>query len=157
MTRWRRAAREALTLAVSATILGFVYTGMGGKGIFASEPSATAAGQTSPGIIHVQEARQLHESGEALFIDARHPLEYALGHIPGAVNIPLGDLELRRNQVDDLPKDRILVTYCDGVQCNSSLALAANLREAGFSSVRVFFAGWNEWTSNGLPVEASGQ
>lgn len=157
MTRWRRAAREALALAVSATILGFVYTGMGGKGIFASEPSAVSAGQASPSIIHLQEARQLHESGEALFIDARHPLEYALGHIPGAVNVPLGDLEHRRDQIDDLPKDRILVTYCDGVQCNSSLALAAKLREAGFPSVRFFFGGWNEWTGSGLPVEASGQ
>lgn len=157
MTPLRRAMREALALAVAATVLGFLYTGIGGKGIFASEKSSPSISQAAPTMIHLQEARELQESGEALFIDARHPMEFARGHIPGALNIPLGELDQRKEQLEALPRDKILVTYCDGVQCNSSLALAVKLREAGFPSIRVFFSGWNEWTGNNLPVEATVQ
>lgn len=155
MMRWRTGFREAVIMALCASVLGFVYTGITRKGVFAAEfsqgPAASRPGEQSS-IIHVDEAKELYESGRALFIDARHPFEFALGHIRDAVNIPLGEFEKRQGQIDSLPRDKVLVTYCDGVQCNSSIGLAVRLREAGFQSVRIFFAGWNEWQARGLPV-----
>lgn len=155
MTRWRAGVREAAIIALCASVLGFIYTGITRKGLFAEESSGEPVGFHSGAastIIQVDEARELHESGRAVFIDARHPFEFALGHIPDAVNIPLSEFEKRRDQIDSLPRDKVLVTYCDGVQCNSSIALATRLREVGYQNVRIFFAGWNEWQAGNLPV-----
>jgi rhodanese-related sulfurtransferase len=157
MIGWRAAIREALALALCASVLGFMYTGIRGKGLFAPDisHSSVSANSAAPTIIHVSEAKELLESGRAIFIDARPPFEYDLGHIPRAVNIPLGDFDSHRGRLDSFPKNKILVTYCDGVECNSSIGLASRLREAGFPAVRIFFAGWNEWQNSNLPVETT--
>jgi rhodanese-related sulfurtransferase len=106
-------------------------------------------------MIHLPEVKALFDSGTALFIDARHTFEFARGHIRGAVNLPLNEFESRSGMVDSLPRNKILITYCDGVECNSSIGLAARLRDAGFSGVRIFFAGWSEWQAQNLPTEAT--
>ncbi|GJQ21157.1 MAG: hypothetical protein HBSIN02_15120 [Bacteroidia bacterium] len=160
MTRWHAGLREAAIIALSASVFGFVYTGIMRKGLFAegySQESAVSRPGSPSTIIHVDEARELYESGRALFIDARHPFEFAMGHIPNAINIPLGEFEKRESQIDSLPRDKVLVTYCDGVQCNSSIGLAARLREAGFQNVQIFFGGWNEWQARNLPITKSMQ
>ncbi|MEX2117657.1 MAG: rhodanese-like domain-containing protein [Bacteroidota bacterium] len=108
-------------------------------------------------MIHIAEAKHRFESGGALFIDARHAFDFAHGHIRGAVNLPLDEFDSRAGFVDSLPKNKILITYCDGVECNSSIGLASKLRDAGFSGVRIFFAGWSEWQNQNLPTETSGQ
>lgn len=157
MTGLHRAVKEALVIALVAATLGFMNSALRGKGVFAAvgSPSSPLHAPVSPTMIHLPEAKDLFESEEALFIDARHEFEYAHGHIPGALNLPISEFDARRTVVDFLPKDRILITYCDGVECNSSINLATKLHEAGFSGVRIFFGGWNEWTSQDLPTEAT--
>jgi rhodanese-related sulfurtransferase len=46
---------------------------------------------------------------QALILDVREPLEFEAGHLEGAVNISLGDL---RERMDELPRDREILTYC---------------------------------------------
>lgn len=106
-------------------------------------------------MIGVQEAQELFQSGTALFVDSRHEFDYKLGHIKGAVNIPLKDFGTRMDVLAKLPRDRTLVTYCDGAECNSSIELASRLHMAGFSGVKIFFEGWNVWKSLNLPTEAA--
>lgn len=160
MSRLRQSSREGLGIILCATVLGFAVTAIRDKGVFAGESPATSATRQPPGdsptMIHLPQAIALYESGQGLFIDARHALEYRRGHIRGAINLPLHEFEIRRSQVDSLPRDKVLITYCDGVECNSSIGLAARLREAGFSGVKIFFAGWNEWQQQNLPSEGAG-
>ncbi len=108
----------------------------------------------APAMISLDEARTFFESKEGLFIDARNPHEYRRGHIRGAINIPLKDFVKEKDLLAKTPKDKLLVTYCDGVECNSSMSIAEKLMELGFRNVRIFFGGWKDWEANKLPVQS---
>lgn len=88
--------------------------------------------------------------GEVTVLDVRPPEEYAAGHLPGAVNIPLEELERR---LGELPKDREVVAYCRGPYCVLAWEAAARLREKGIPARRLD-GGLPEWRLAGLPVEA---
>ena len=62
--------------------------------------------------VHVSEVRGLVESG-AYIIDVREPMEYAAGHLKGAVNIPLSQF---RDRIDEVPKDRPVYLHCRSSQ-----------------------------------------
>ncbi len=82
-------------------------------------------------------------------IDVRPPEEYAAGHVPGAVNIPLNQLEQR---LDELDKDQEVVAYCRGPHCVLAFDAVARLREQGLNARRLE-DGFPEWKTAGLPVE----
>lgn len=84
-------------------------------------------------------------------LDVRPADEFALGHLPGAVNIPLRDLEARLAELD--PKQGI-VAYCRGPYCVLSFEAVAALRARGFN-IRRLEDGYPEWRAAGLPVETS--
>ena len=155
----RLAIREALLISVAATILGFAYTALTQKGIFAI-PSPTPVLLTSdaglsPEMIEVEEALEMFGAGTAVFIDTRDEWDYRAGHIKGAVNIPLADLDTRTDTLRDLPGDKRLITYCDGTRCSSSIEFANRLYSVGISNVKIFFGGWEEWKSRQFPMETS--
>lgn len=83
------------------------------------------------GTISGAEARQLVDQGARL-VDVRSPEEYAAGHIDGAVNIPVGEIEARSGELGD--KNGAIVLYCRS-GARSARAKAA-LRSAGFTAVR---------------------
>lgn len=151
---FRQAAKESLLILLASSVLGISYSAVSQKGFFRPGNSIAQLAKTAPSVISVEEARALYNS-KALFVDSRHPYEFKQGHIPGALNIPLSRFGENGSSLDAISKDKLLVTYCDGVDCNSSMQLAAKLFEAGFTNVRVFFSGWQEWKSRGLPVEQS--
>jgi len=155
MTRFHTAWRESLAIILCSLVLGFSHTFVQGKGIFAQPaPQRISLGTSSaaPSIIDIQEALNLFQSEEAVFVDARHEYDFKLGHIRGAINLPLAEFETKADVVSSLPKNKTLITYCDGAECNSSIELATKLIESGFSSVKVFYSGWNEWQNQRLPV-----
>lgn len=159
MSLFQRSIREATWILLAAGVLGFSYTATFKKGLFSNNAKAveTPSGESNAPlpIIDVAAARNLFESGAALFIDARHEFDFKLGHIKGAVNLPLKDFEARKSTLAFFPKNKTIVTYCDGAECNSSIALAAKLFAEGFMDVRIFFGGWNEWNAHQLPTEKS--
>ncbi|MCK5275971.1 MAG: metalloregulator ArsR/SmtB family transcription factor [Alphaproteobacteria bacterium] len=87
--------------------------------------------------------------GLVTVLDVRPEEEFLLGHVPGAVNIPLGDLERRLAELD--PKQEI-VAYCRGPWCVLSFEAVAALRQRGFAARRLE-DGLPEWQAAGLPVE----
>ena len=156
MTRLRRALQEALALTICAVALGFTYTYVQHKGFFdngTAKPRVQPADIVPPSMIHLEGAKSLFDSSKAVFIDARHSFDFNLGHIKGALSLPLADFQQHRSLLNALPRDKILVTYCDGIDCNSSIELAAKLYEAGYSGVRIFFGGWTQWQEHNGPVE----
>jgi rhodanese-related sulfurtransferase len=67
-------------------------------------------------------------------LDVRPAAEYAAGHLPGAVSIPVGEL---RRRLAELPGDREIVAYCRGPYCAFAHDAVGLLREAGFSALRL--------------------
>jgi len=82
-------------------------------------------------------------------LDVRPPDEFAVGHVPGAVNIPLDELEAR---LADLDPGHEIVAYCRGPWCVLSFEAVAALRARGFN-VRRLEDGLPEWRAAGLAVE----
>jgi rhodanese-related sulfurtransferase len=148
---FRHVLHDAAVIVAVATVFGFGYTALLSKGLFAQAGKKNAT--PAPPVISYAEARALFDGGNALFVDARPPFDFGLGHIKGAFNLPLKDFDASGAILELLPKDQLLVTYCDGEDCNSSVLLAAKLDSAGYKHVKVFFGGWKEWTARHLPVE----
>lgn len=73
-------------------------------------------------------------AGEVTLLDVRPHDEYQAGHLPGAINIPLEELERRFRE---LPHDQEIVAYCRGPYCAISLQAVKLLRESGLHAVRL--------------------
>ena len=71
---------------------------------------AAAAAQYNAGRIELAEFQKLHAAGKILVVDVRDEQSFANGHIPGAINIPLGTEDRRIEQVKT--EKRPIVTYC---------------------------------------------
>jgi len=59
--------------------------------------------------VGIEESKAAFDNGEAVFLDVRSESSYATGHIPGALSIPLADLEMRMEELDP---DQWIITYC---------------------------------------------
>jgi rhodanese-related sulfurtransferase/DNA-binding transcriptional ArsR family regulator len=90
-------------------------------------------------------------AGAVTLIDVRPQDEFVLGHLPGALNIPLRDLEMRLPELDPAQE---IVAYCRGPYCVLSYEAVAALRARGFN-VRRLEDGLPEWRAAGLPVVAA--
>jgi ArsR family transcriptional regulator len=89
--------------------------------------------------------------GAVSVLDVRPADEFAMGHLPGAVNIPLDQLEARLAELDPAQD---VVAYCRGPYCVLSYEAVAALRARGFKARRLE-DGLPEWRAAGLPVEGA--
>jgi rhodanese-related sulfurtransferase len=119
-------------------------------------PLQAAAGLDPSHFIDLGQARARHQAG-VMFVDARAEDFYLIGHIEGALSLPVADFETAfAAREKDLPeKDQELVCYCSGFGCEESVELAQKLLERGYSRVLVYLGGWPEWSEAGLPVESA--
>jgi rhodanese-related sulfurtransferase/biotin operon repressor len=88
--------------------------------------------------------------GAVTVIDVRPPDEYALGHLPGAINVPLAELDVRAEGFD---RGREVVAYCRGPWCVMSFEAVAALRRKGLPARRLE-DGLPEWKAAGFTIEA---
>jgi rhodanese-related sulfurtransferase len=138
-----------LYLAVSAALLA--VTGAAAQSVFDSTvPEAAPRTQD----ISTSELRRLLRDGSATLFDARPPREFAISHIPGAVNVaprPGMPAHLYVSDVAEIgrllngDRRRPLVLYCNGPTCGKSRRLAAELVAAGHSNVRRYQLGAPGW------------
>ncbi len=96
-----------------------------------------------------QELQARMKDGLVTVLDVRPADEFALAHIPGAINVPVAELETR---LASLTGAQELVAYCRGAYCVMSFEAVARLREKGFAARRLE-AGMPEWIAAGLPIE----
>jgi len=164
-----RSLQEAAAIAIVGIVLGIAYNAVSGRGIELirkehqltwvsdSVQQSSPAEAPQPLLINIDEAYRIFQEGNALFIDSRHEEEYLEGHIKGAISLPLKSLEADPRLVQTIPKDKLIVTYCSGVECDQSIDLGQKLASMGFRNVRIFFAGWNDWQQRNLPIETGRQ
>jgi rhodanese-related sulfurtransferase/DNA-binding transcriptional ArsR family regulator len=91
---------------------------------------------------------QRAKNGLVTVLDVRPPEEFAAGHVPGAVNIPIHELEKR---LAELPKRKEVVAYCRGPYCLMSYDAVVLLRKKGLRARRLE-DGLPEWKLAGLPT-----
>ncbi len=105
-------------------------------------------------VISIEEARALFLTGGAIFLDARSPEDFQAGHIQGALNLPAQNFdEFFPVVLPEITPDSLIITYCDGENCELSKDLAFALSAKGYSHVRVLVNGWSSWRDANLPVE----
>ncbi len=98
-----------------------------------------------------EELIQRAKEGSVTVLDVRPPVEYAAGHLPGAVNIPLTEL---KKHLGELNPEHEIVAYCRGPYCVLAFEAVKQLRAKGFH-VRRLQDGYPEWKNAGLPVESN--
>lgn len=89
--------------------------------------------------------------GLVTVLDVRPKDEFMMEHLPGAINIPLEELETRLSEIDDAQE---VIAYCRGPYCVLSYEAVSALRKKGFKARRME-DGLPEWRAAGLPLESS--
>jgi rhodanese-related sulfurtransferase len=93
-------------------------------------------------------------SDSVVLLDTLPADYYDRAHIRGAVNLVEADVEATAPQA--LPdRDASIVTYCANIACRNSEVVADRLRRLGYTNVRKYREGIEDWESAGLPIERS--
>ena len=100
--------------------------------------------------VNTLQATQLMNRDDALVVDLRAADEFARGHILGAKNVPLAELERRAGELEKFKSKPVIVHCGDG---NRAGGAVAQLRRSGFANVVNLSGGYAAWQQAGLPVE----
>lgn len=104
------------------------------------------------------QVKELFDSKDAVFIDAREGSVFQQGHIQGATSFPLADLESNLPAfLKKVPSETNLVIYCGGYGCHDSKNLGEKLLQQGFRQIFIFEGGYPEWKDAGYPIEGARQ
>lgn len=160
--------KEALLIAAVACLLGTAFSlkllasSMEGELVadiqrYQINALEREAVKISPEIrfVNLVAAKKLFDEDQAVFLDARSRDEYQSGHISSALSTPIlavvkRDLDLNRL----LPMERkVVVAYCSGGLCDTSVELAKELVDMGHSNIYVLGEGYPGWKAAGYPVE----
>jgi rhodanese-related sulfurtransferase len=98
------------------------------------------------------ELERLVAAGDVTLVDALPASYYEQAHLPGALNLVASDVEARASIL--LPnKDAAIVTYCSNEACGNSQAVANRLQRLGYSNVRKYREGIQDWAAAGNTIE----
>ncbi|QEP44143.1 ArsR family transcriptional regulator [Ectothiorhodospiraceae bacterium BW-2] len=103
--------------------------------------------------IPAKELLQRVREGLVTVLDVRPPEEFAAGHLPGAVNVPLDELERLWSSFNP---EREIVAYCRGPYCVLAYSAVERLRAHGLQARRLE-DGYPEWKAAGLPISSIAQ
>lgn len=118
-----------------------------------------SADEGDPPFIAIDVAQMEHQMGGVLFVDARDSAEFNCGTIPGSVNLPFDYLPEENleafidSSLGNTAKDKHLIVFCSGEECDLSLMLARNLQAYNYTNISIFFGGSREWEKFGLEIE----
>jgi rhodanese-related sulfurtransferase len=155
----RRVLRQALTLVILSVVAGAaVHLSLIKKFARGEFRDSFFEAAEYPGfrLITIEEAEDLWHDGTAVFIDARRASFFGEGRVPRALNVPASETsKTLPAEILALARERTLVVYCEGGDCQSSLLMAKRLHGEGFKDIRVMTGGWSAWQAAGLPEEKS--
>jgi len=90
------------------------------------------------------------EQGTVTIIDVRPEKEYIAGHVSGAINIPIEELD---NKLNKLPQNKEVIAYCRGPHCVLAFDAVSKLRRHGLKARRME-DGFPEWATAEMPIES---
>ena len=101
--------------------------------------------------------RKLDAGDDFVLVDALAPMVYAHSHLPGAINLPPSAVEPTRLARRIPDRDTEIVVYCSNPNCDDSVLAAQRLQELGYTNVRHYPGGKDEWRAAGFPLERAGR
>ena len=120
----------------------------------ASDHPTTTKDTTMTSTITRTDLLALLAAGTVTVVDALPQSYYDQQHLPGALNLVEGDVDARAG--DLLPDvTATIVTYCSNPACGNSKAVARRLEKLGYTDVRTYPGGIQEWVEAGLPTQAT--
>ena len=157
--RWSQVIRQSTSLFLCAVLIGVCVNALRPERLpLVADWSMKAQVSSGPGkgssLITLEEAEILYFDQQAVFLDARSEEVFRMGHIEGAKNLPWEDFDKYYPKVmSGIPREAVIVTYCDGEACGLSKELAFALAAQGYEHVRVLLDGWMQWQEFNLPIE----
>ena len=118
----------------------------------AAEPATAPANRSALHKLSVEEFDAARKIDGAIVLDVRSPEEFAAGHVPGAINVPVTGKgsEAFDKKIADLPKDKPILVHCrSGPRATKACAQMAG---KGFANLSLFPGGWVAWSEAGKPV-----
>lgn len=140
-----------LGLAWNKTLLTDAWRGEKSPATGAVQPAQAAEAVPMP--VGLSQAKELHDSGQAVLVDARSADSFAKEHIAGAVSLPLAVAGKTSPALKNVTPDTIIIAYCNGFSCHDSMELGKLLIKAGYRQVFVFEGGLPEWRDAGYPTK----
>jgi rhodanese-related sulfurtransferase len=108
---------------------------------------------SSPSPIDREAVAEEIACGQAIVVEALPAPYYEDAHLPGARNLPHDATEL--TVVEVLPdREATVIVYCSNLACPNSTILSRRLAQLGYTDVREYEAGKEDWITAGLPVES---
>jgi rhodanese-related sulfurtransferase len=156
--RFATGFRQCLAIIFVALIFGIFSHLLYPSGLPFLNPFNTDSNKPqNNGKIHripIQEAWDFYQKKQVLFLDGRDPWSFREGHIPGAMNVPPGEVKASISIIRTKEKECLrLITYCDGEACPLGEELAEALQKEGIGSVYVLVNGWSRWRTQGYPLK----
>jgi rhodanese-related sulfurtransferase len=101
-----------------------------------------------------EEAREIATTFSHILLDARKTADFATGHLPGAMSLPLLEFNEKFSEISMLlTPEQPIVVYCSGHECDESLKLGEILINAGYTNIALFAGGMTAWIEAGYEVE----
>jgi rhodanese-related sulfurtransferase len=114
---------------------------------------ALAQSQVSMEVVSLEEARRLHEAGQAVLIDIREPQEHATGIAAGAKLLPMSQIGKRLSEIPTDPTKPVLLICNTQNRSSSTLrALRAQISAEKYAHVRYVNGGMSDWAKRGWPM-----
>jgi rhodanese-related sulfurtransferase len=154
--RFRKDIEPLLGMAAAGLLLGLTAN------FFAAKPlplfrAQLAAGSAAPAVqfgeVDADFVLRVGAGSGTLLLDARAAAAFQLGHIPGAVSLPLAEFAQAFPPLAGRLRDaRMLVAYCSGPNCSDSRDLARRLWERGLKNLLLYRGGMEDWNEKGLTL-----
>ncbi len=158
-------AREFIILICFAIITAFTVNSFSPNGI-----APFGQWDTSQGVItakpknhiisheleieNILTAKEIYDSGKAIFVDARAQEIFYEGHIKEAISLPISQFyEFIDGFITEVPTSALIVVYCSGRECEEAHDLAQCLLDEGYSDIAVFIDGYDGWEEKGYPID----
>jgi rhodanese-related sulfurtransferase len=100
---------------------------------------------------------KIERGDDFVLVDALAPMVYAHSHLPGAINLPPSAVDALRcsRRIPDSATE--IVVYCANPDCDDSVITAQKLEALGYTNVRHYAGGKDEWRERGLQLERAGK
>ena len=149
-----RIVREAFIVIVGVLAISFIFNFSRKEGIPLIADAEAFRVQTNAEFAGIEDAHGLFAEGQAIFIDARAPEVFALGHIEGAINAPPGGEDLAGlTWLADA--DTYVICYAAEMSQRQAGVAADKLLQMGCEKVFVLLEGFDAWAGKGFPVDAA--
>lgn len=125
---------------------------LGTGALFGFDAAGLLSGKFVGLVVDFPEVYQVWKEGSAVFVDGRTEAAFKSGHIPGSINLPVGEGEKR---ISGLPDDKEvrLIVYCGSMRCPLSYQLFKQLQRYNYKTIQIFQRGIEGWQRFGYPLQ----